>query len=79
MQGPFISESCGHVLNLFDTCLLDTARHPFPAHQEIANMVGATRETVSLALASLVDEGIVLVSRMSIAVHASRMVDKIRE
>ncbi|MFS0557097.1 Crp/Fnr family transcriptional regulator [Brevibacillus sp. 179-C9.3 HS] len=44
------------------------------SHQEIANMVGATRETVSLALASLVEEGIVLVSRMSIAVHASRMV-----
>ncbi|WP_241970760.1 Crp/Fnr family transcriptional regulator [Brevibacillus sp. Leaf182] len=49
------------------------------SHQEIANMVGATRETVSLALASLVDEGMVLVSRMSIAVHASRMVDKKRE
>lgn len=41
------------------------------SHQELANMVGATRETVSVALGHLVEEGVLRKSRLTFALHGS--------
>lgn len=45
------------------------------SHQEIANMVGATRETVSVVLGHLAEERILLMSRLSFALHRSLLDD----
>lgn len=43
------------------------------SHQEIANMVGSSRETVSTTISQLAKEKLLCVSRMSIALHRSVM------
>jgi CRP-like cAMP-binding protein len=44
-------------------------------HQEVANMIGATRESVSVALTDLAKEGIVRTGRKSITVHVGKVKD----
>nr|WP_276316108.1 helix-turn-helix domain-containing protein [Paenibacillus lignilyticus] len=41
-------------------------------HQELANMVGATREAVSLILRELSNEGIIVTSRRMIKIHLEK-------
>ncbi|WP_246000527.1 Crp/Fnr family transcriptional regulator [Brevibacillus panacihumi] len=43
------------------------------SHQEIANMVGSSRETVSATLSQLAKEKLLLASRLSIRLHSSVM------
>jgi CRP-like cAMP-binding protein len=42
------------------------------SHQEMANMIGATRESVTVALSGLVKEGITIKDRKSIRVHIEK-------
>lgn len=42
-------------------------------HQELANMIGATREAVSLILRELASEGLVVTGRKSILVHIEKL------
>lgn len=42
------------------------------SHQELANMIGATRESVSVTLSQLVKEGIVITGRKEIAVSLKK-------
>lgn len=43
------------------------------SHQEIANMIGATREAVSTVIRDLAEEGIVKTGRLSVQIAASAM------
>jgi CRP-like cAMP-binding protein len=47
-------------------------------HQDIADMVGATREATSIELKILLDEGLVEYSRSSFTVYASKVADEIK-
>ncbi|TJY37662.1 Crp/Fnr family transcriptional regulator, partial [Cohnella pontilimi] len=45
----------------------------FPlTHQELANMIGATREAVSLTLQELSNEGILVTSRRMVMIHIGK-------
>lgn len=49
------------------------------SHQELANMIGATRESVSMAVSQLAKEGLVITGRKEIAVdlrRAKTLIDK---
>lgn len=41
-------------------------------HQELANMIGATREAVSIILQELSNEGIIMTSRRMVMVHIGK-------
>lgn len=43
------------------------------SHQEIANMIGSTRETVTMALNALSKDGVIKTGRMSVYVHLTHL------
>ncbi|AZN41610.1 Crp/Fnr family transcriptional regulator [Paenibacillus albus] len=47
-------------------------------HQELANMIGATREAVSLTLQELSNEGILLTSRKTIMIHIEKALKEMK-
>ncbi|WP_239565656.1 Crp/Fnr family transcriptional regulator [Paenibacillus sacheonensis] len=46
-------------------------------HQELANMIGATREAVSLAMQQLSSEGIIVSSRRTVMIHVQKTMDEL--
>lgn len=46
------------------------------SHQEIANMIGSTRETVSTTLQDLTKQGIIVTARLSISVNKEILMNK---
>ncbi len=46
-------------------------------HQELADMIGATREAVSLTLKELSNEGILLTSRRTIRIHTEKALNEL--
>ncbi|WP_435170583.1 Crp/Fnr family transcriptional regulator [Paenibacillus glycanilyticus] len=46
-------------------------------HQELANMIGATREAVSLTLQELSNEGVLLTSRKMIMIHIEKAMNEL--
>lgn len=49
------------------------------SHQELANMIGATRESVSVTLSNLVKDGIVVTGRKEIAIDLGRAEEMLEE
>lgn len=49
------------------------------SHQELANMIGATRESVSVTLSQLAKEGIVTTGRKEIAVDLRKAEEFLEE
>ncbi|WP_235949589.1 Crp/Fnr family transcriptional regulator [Paenibacillus glycinis] len=46
-------------------------------HQELANMIGATREAVSLTLQELSNEGIIVTSRRMVMIHVEKVMKEL--
>ncbi|MCM3629096.1 Crp/Fnr family transcriptional regulator [Paenibacillus glycanilyticus] len=46
-------------------------------HQELANMIGATREAVSLVLQDLSSEGVIVTSRRMIMIHYDKVMEEL--
>ena len=46
-------------------------------HQELANMIGATREAVSLTLQELTSEGILVTSRRTVMIHIEKALEEL--
>ncbi|MBO7744453.1 Crp/Fnr family transcriptional regulator [Paenibacillus sp. MWE-103] len=46
-------------------------------HQELANMIGATREAVSLTLQELTNEGILITSRKMVMIHIQKLTEEL--
>ncbi|TCM90819.1 CRP/FNR family transcriptional regulator [Paenibacillus sp. BK033] len=46
-------------------------------HQELANMIGATREAVSLTLQELSNEGIIVTSRRMVMIHIEKVMKEL--
>lgn len=52
-------------------------RIDFPlSHQEIANLVGATREAVTVALHELVKEGVIKTGFKTISIHREKLLER---